>query len=219
MPAGIPVTAEGDRRSIVRRGQWLTGATLAYNSFEGSLSVGAGILAGSTALVGFGVDSFIELSASLAAIWRLRADADASRRARAERRAHRFIGISFLALALYVAVDAARSLIDRTAPEESPLGIGVAAASLVVMPLLARAKRRVAAALASGALRAEVRQTEICVILSAILLAGLAAHALLGWWWADPVAALAMVPWITWEGLEGLRGRAACDDCGPVPAG
>jgi divalent metal cation (Fe/Co/Zn/Cd) transporter len=207
------------RRRIVRRGRWLTWATLGYNALEGLLAVGAGLLAGSVALVGFGFDSVIEVCASLAAIARLRADHDAQRRERAERSAQRWIGLSFLALAAYVAVEAARALVAGDAPDESALGIAIALASLVVMPLLARAKRRVAAALASGALRAEARQTEICAYLSAILLGGLAANAALGWWWADPIAALAMAPLIAWEGVEGLRGRHTCDDCGPVAPG
>jgi divalent metal cation (Fe/Co/Zn/Cd) transporter len=205
------------RPELVRRGQWLTQATLVYNTLEGLLAVGAAVAAGSVALLGFGIDSFIEVGASLAAIWRLRIDRDSNRRALAERRALRIIGASFLLLALYVALDAADSLWRRATPRGSWLGIGVALASLVVMPWLARRKRRVAAGLQSGALRAEARQTEICVYLSAILLLGLALNAAAGWWWADPVAALAMVPLIAWEGMEGLRGRSHCDDC--VPSG
>jgi divalent metal cation (Fe/Co/Zn/Cd) transporter len=170
------------------------------------LSVGAGIAAGSVALIGFGVDSVIELSSSTAALWRLRADAAPVDRERAERQALRFIGVCFLLLAVYVLVDALRTLVTRAAPEESPLGIGIAIGSLIVMPLLARAKRRVAAALDSGALRAEARQTELCTWLSAILLAGLLLNATVGWWWADPVAALAMVPLIGREGIETVGG-------------
>ena len=128
------------RAHTVRRGRWLTWATLGYNSLEGLLSVGAGLLAGSVALVGFGVDSFIEVIASVAAIWRLRADAEPLRRARVEAHALRIIGLCFLALAAYVIVDAARSIVLRKTPEESPLGIVIAAVSLVGMPLLARAQ-------------------------------------------------------------------------------
>lgn len=197
-----------DRPRIVRRGQWLTAVTLAYNSLEAVISVGAGITAGSVALVGFGVDSLIELGASAAGLWRLRADLDPGSRPRVERAASRLIGASFLALAAYVAYEAIGSLVDRQAPDESPLGIALAATSLIVMPALARLKRQVAARLASGALAAEARQTEICAYLSAILLAGLTLNALLGWWWADPVAGLAMTPLIAREGLEGIRGEA-----------
>jgi divalent metal cation (Fe/Co/Zn/Cd) transporter len=202
------------RLRAVRRGQWLTWATLGYNSLEGLLSVGVGLAAGSVALIGFGVDSFIEVTASFAAIWRLRADADERRREFTERRALRIIGLCFLALAAYVAIEATRSLIGRAVPDESFLGIGIAAVSLVVMPVLARAKRQVAKALTSRAIRAEARQTDICMYLSAILLGGLGLNALFGWWWADPSAALVMVPFIVWEGREALRGHAACDDCG-----
>jgi divalent metal cation (Fe/Co/Zn/Cd) transporter len=206
----------GDRRKrLVRRGLALSYATALYNSLEGLVAIGAGLVAGSVALVGFGVDSAIELSASAAAIWRLRSDRDAERRERSERRTLRVIGVLFLALALYVAADAARTLVYREAPRESVVGIVLAALSLVVMPLLARAKRRVAVALGSAALVAESRQTLICTYLSGILLAGLLLNAVAGWWWADPVAALAMVPFIAHEGREALRGRDACGDgCG-----
>jgi divalent metal cation (Fe/Co/Zn/Cd) transporter len=207
---------ESVRTHAVRRGRRLTWATIAYNCLEGLLSIGSGLLAGSVSLVGFGVDSFIEVSASLTAVWRLHIDRDAGRRARAERTAQRLIGFSFLALAGYVAIEATRSLVTRVEPDVSPIGIGIAAASLVVMPLLARAKRRVAVALSSGALGAEARQTEICMYLSAILLSGLGLNAALSWWWADPVAGLAMTPLIAWEGIEGLRGRHTCGECAPV---
>jgi divalent metal cation (Fe/Co/Zn/Cd) transporter len=209
----MTTSASVTRIRAVRQGQWLTWTTIGYNSLEGILSVVAGLLAGSVALVGFGVDSFIEVTASFAAIWRLRVDADLARRAVAERRALRVIGWCFLALATYVAIDAGGSLLGRAAPEATFLGMTIAIASLVVMPLLARAKRKVATTLESQAIRAEARQTDICMYLSMILLGGLGCNALLGWWWADPVAALCMVPLIGWEGREALRGRAACDDC------
>ena len=202
----------GDRARLVRRGLDLSYATALYNSFEGLIAIGAGLVAGSVALVGFGVDSAIELSASGAAIWRLRTDHDAVSRERSERRTLRVVGVLFLALALYVAADAVRSLVYREAPRESLVGIVLAAVSLVVMPLLARAKRRVAVALGSAALVAESRQTLICTYLSGILLGGLLLNAVAGWWWADPLAALGMVPLIAHEGREALRGRDACGD-------
>lgn len=211
----MSTTVDG-RQPAVRHGKWLTWATLVYNSLEGIIAVGTGLLAGSVALVGFGVDSFIEVSASAAAVWRLHADLDPTRRAVAERRALHIIGLSFLALAGYVGVEALRSLLSESPPDKSIVGIALAAVSLVVMPLLANAKRRVAAQLSSHALRAEARQTDICMYLSAILLVGLGLNALLGWWWADPVAGLLMVPLIAWEGRQTLRGRAVCDDCGPT---
>ena len=206
---------EGVQRSaVVRRGQWLTWLTLAYNSLEGLLSVGAGAIAGSVALVGFGLDSFIEVTASAAAIWRLREDADTARRERAERQALRVIAVTFFALSGYIAVDSLHDLVTQAAPRTSKLGIAIAAASLVVMPVLASAKRRVASRLGSGALRAEARQTDICMYLSALLLLGLTLNAAFGWWWADPASALLMTPLIAREGLETWRGRSACcDDC------
>ncbi len=214
-PPAVPA-ATPDRAALVRRGQALTRATLAYNSLEGVLAVASALAAGSIALLGFGIDSFIEVAASLAALWRLRADHDAARRERAERHALRAIGISFLLLAAYVTADAGRALWTRTAPEESWPGIALAVASLLVMPWLARRKREVAAALHSGALTAEARQTDICFWLSCILLVGLVLNATVGWWWADPVAGLLMVPLIAWEGVSGLRGRSHCDDCAPI---
>jgi len=207
-----------NRPALVRRSRRLNYATLAYNSLEGVLSIGAGLLAGSIALVGFGTDSLIELAAGAAALWRLSADLNLARRERVEQQTLRLIGCCFLALAAYVSFEAIGALIDRTAPEQSPLGIGIAAASLLVMPFLARAKRTVALQLGSGALAAEARQTLVCTYLSAILLVGLALNALWGWWWADPVAGVAMVPLITWEGIEGVRGRSACgEDCHSGP--
>lgn len=202
----------GSREHAVRRGQRLTWATIAYNSLEALLSIGAGLMAGSVALVGFGFDSVIELSSSIAGLWRLHTDHSPAHRERAERHALRFIGICFLVLAVYVAADAIRTLWRREHPDESLLGIVIATGSLVVMPLLARAKRRVAATLASRALTAEARQTEICTYLSAILLGGLLLNAFAGWWWADPVAALVMVPLIAYEGAEAVRGRTVCAD-------
>lgn len=207
------MTRAPDRSSVVRRGQWLTWATIAYNCVEAVLAVGAGMLAGSVALVGFGFDSLIEVSSSLAGLWRLRSDASAEARARSEHIALRVIGVCFLLLAAYVLVEAVRTLVTREAPDESILGIIIAAGSLVVMPLLARAKRRIASQLSSSALTAEARQTEICMYLSAILLGGLLLNVILGWWWADPAAAVAMAPLIGWEGIQALRGRTVCADC------
>jgi divalent metal cation (Fe/Co/Zn/Cd) transporter len=172
----------------------------------------AGVLAGSVVLVGFGADSLIELTAGVAGLWRLKRDIDPAHRQRAERLTLRIIGCCFLALALYISWDSFQSLLRRATPGESVTGIVLAAASLVVMPLLARAKRTVALAMHSGALVAEARQTSLCTWLSAILLGGLLLNATLGWWWADPVAALAMVPIIAREGWEGVRGRSACSD-------
>ena len=205
----------GERGSVVRRGLLLNYATAGYNSLEAVIALGAGVAAGSVALVGFGFDSVIELTASGAAIWRLHTDADLARRERNERITLRVVGACFLALAGYVALEASASLLRRDAPDESVVGIVLASISLVVMPLLARAKRRVALAIGSGALAAETQQTMVCTYLSGILLGGLGLNAAFGWWWADPLAALAMVPLIAYEGVEALRGRDACgDNCG-----
>ncbi len=196
--------------ALVIRGRRLEYLTLGWNSLEALLSIAAGLLAGSIALVGFGFDSVIEVSSGAVLLWRLRAGAEAERR---EQIALRLVGICFLALAVYITWDAVSSLIHRAAPHESYIGIGVAAASLIAMPLLARAKRRVARGLNSGAMQADSRQTDICAYLSAILLGGLLLNALLSWWWADPVAALLMVPLIAKEGVEGVHGRTCGDSC------
>jgi divalent metal cation (Fe/Co/Zn/Cd) transporter len=199
------------RPLLVRRGLWLNYLTLAYNTVEAIVAIAAGLVAGSVALLGFGVDSGIEVTASVAAQWRLRADVDPVRRERVERVTHRIIGVSFLLLAAYVAVDSVTTLWGREAPEPSTVGLAVLALSVVVMPILARAKRRVARALQSRALEADAAQTSLCAYLSVIALAGVGLNAAFGWWWADPAAALAMVPIIGKEGIEGLRGDAECE--------
>lgn len=203
-----------DRAALVRRGLWLNYIGIGYNSLEGIFAIGAGLVSGSIALVGFGVDSVIEVSASIAAQWRLRSDLDPVRREEVERYTLRIIGVSFLALAAYVAYDSGMSLWNRDEPAESRFGIALAAVSLVVMPLLVRAKRRVAVGLGSRSLHADAQQTMLCTYLSAILLGGLLLNAMLGWWWADPVAALCMVPIIANEGIEGVKGLDHCaDEC------
>lgn len=198
------------RAAAARRGRRLQYLTIAWNSAECVVALVAGFLAGSIALVGFGFDSAIEVTSSLAALWRLRWDADEERRETAERRTVRVIGLCFLLLAVYVLYEAAEALIQRRAAEQTTVGIVVAALSLVVMPVLVHFKRRVASRLQSGALEAEARQTRVCAYLSAILLAGLGLNSWLGWWWADPVSGLLMVPLIAWEGVEAVRGRTCC---------
>jgi divalent metal cation (Fe/Co/Zn/Cd) transporter len=197
------------RVTDTRVGRRLEYLTLAWNVAEAAIAIGAGLFAGSVALIGFGVDSVIECLSGAVLLWRLQShDADEAR----ERLARRLVGVSFLVLAAYVAFDAIKSLVTAESPDESIVGILLAAASLVVMPLLARAKRRVAARLESRSLAADSRQTDICAYLSAILLGGLGLNAVCGWWWADPVAALVMVPIILREGYEALRGDH-CADC------
>ncbi len=199
------------RRNLARRGRRLQYLTIGWNSAECVVALAAGFLAGSIALVGFGFDSAIEVTSSLAALWRLAHDADDRSREQAERRALRVIGVCFLLLAGYVAYEAVMALVMRRVPDASTIGIIVAALSLVVMPILVLFKRRVARELESGALEAEARQTRVCAYLSAILVAGLALNATFGWWWADPVAALGMTPLLAREGIEAVRGRTCCE--------
>ena len=199
-------TAINNKINLEHRGRLLAYLTIGWNSLEGIVAVGAGIVVGSIALVGFGVDSVIEVSSGAIILWRL---ASGEHR---ERLALRLVGISFIALATYVAFDAVKSLIYRELPEASYIGIAIAALSLIVMPFLAHAKRKVAAKLNSRAMHADSRQTDLCAYLSAILLGGLLLNALFGWWWADPIAALVMAPIIAKEGVDSHRGEA-CDDC------
>jgi len=199
-----------ERTAIARRGRRLEYFTIAWNSIEGLIAIAAGAFAGSISLVGFGVDSFIEVTSGAALLWRMSGDDDARREHR-ETITLRIVGGCFVALAVYVGYEAVMDLISSSQPRSSRVGIALAAVSLVVMPVLARAKRRVAKALASGAMRADARQTDFCMYLSAILLAGLALNLIAGWWWADPIAALAMTPLIIKEGVSALRGDACCD--------
>jgi divalent metal cation (Fe/Co/Zn/Cd) transporter len=200
-----------ERSSLIKKGQRLEYFTIAYNSLEGIVAVLLGLVTGSIALVGFGFDSIIEVTSGLALLWRLRADIDEERRERVEAISLRIVGVCFLILAVYVSYDSINSLIRREAPEESLLGIILATTSLVVMPILVRAKRKVARGIRSQAMMADAKQTELCTYLSAILLGGLLLNAILGWWWADPVAALVMVPIIANEGIEALRGEVCCE--------
>jgi divalent metal cation (Fe/Co/Zn/Cd) transporter len=180
-----------------------------YNTVEAVVAIASGVAADSVALVGFGLDSVIELAAASVLLWRLRLEArgaDAEDIEHSERLAHQFIGGTFLALALYVLVQAGWVLIERDAPEESLIGIILAVVSLVVMPLISWGKLRAAREIGSAALRAEAKETLACSYLSFTLLLGLLANQAVGWWWADPVAALAMVPWLVREGLEGISG-------------
>lgn len=206
----IHETTHLTRTSMIRRGKILEYVTIGYNCLEGVIALVAGFLAGSIALVGFGFDSFIEVTSGAALLWRLHLD-DHLRRERAEVLSLRIVGLCFLALAAYIAYDSISSLVRHEAPEHSLPGIILAAVSVIVMPWLAHEKRKVAAEIESRALTADARQTEICTYLSAILLGGLVMNALLGWWWADPLAALVMVPLIIKEGIEALRGKTCCD--------
>jgi divalent metal cation (Fe/Co/Zn/Cd) transporter len=193
------------------RGRRLEYLTLAWNGMEAAVALVSGVTAGSVALVSFGLDSVIEMASAGILLWRLRSDAPVGRE-RDEQIAHRFAGACLLALAAYIAIVSTRALWLRSVPEHSLPGIAIAMAAVVGMPLLGRAKRKVAQELRSGALHYDSRQADFCAYLSAILLIGLVVHWLSGWWWADAVAALVMVPIIAREGVQGLRGKT-CDDC------
>ncbi len=182
----------------------LLGLTIAYNVAEGAIALAEGVRAESVALIGFGADSYIEVAAASALVWRLTYRDDEAGE-RAEARALRFVGGTFLVLAAYVAVSAAVALTRGEGADESLAGIALAAASVTAMPLLAIAKLRVARDANSGALAAEAKETIACAWLSWTLLAGLAANAALGWWWLDPLTALLLVPWLVREGIEDVR--------------
>ena len=203
--ANEPAAAQRDWMRIALA---LLVATVAYNLIEAGLALWSGVSARSVVLVGFGLDSLIECVAAGVLLWRLRLErqgADAETLEHAERRVHRVVGVTFFALAAYVVGQAAWTFFGGDAPEESWLGIALAIASLVIMPLVAWGKLRAAAKIGSGALRAEAKETLACTYLSFTLLLGLVANALFGWWWADPVAALAMVPWLIREGRAGFE--------------
>jgi divalent metal cation (Fe/Co/Zn/Cd) transporter len=202
-----------DRVALLRRGTALEGVTVGYNAVEGIVAIGAGLAAGSVALTGFGVDSVIEVTSGALLWWRLRAElGSAPLGPTVERRASRGAGFLLLVLAVYIVTESARRLLTGHRPEASPVGMVLTALSLIVMPLLARAKLGVAAKLGSRALRADAHETIICAWLSATTLLGLGLNAVLGWWWADPVAALAMLPLIVREGLEAWRAESCADD-------
>lgn len=194
------------RDAILRRGSRLEYLTIGWNLLEGLVGIIFGALAGSIALLGFGLDSGIEVFSGAVLLWRLNSDTRDS-----ERLAARLVGASFLMLSAYILYDAVHALVLREPPRESLPGILLAVVSLIAMPLLAAAKRRVARDLGSGAMHADSRQTDFCAYLSGILLLGLILNAVAGWWWADPVAALVMVPLIAKEGIEGLRGDVCCE--------
>ena len=190
-------------RRVVR----LAWATIAWNVVEAVVAIAAGMAAGSVALVGFGLDSTVEVMSAVVIVWQFRGMAEDR-----ERRALKLIAVSFFGLAAYVAVQAIVDLVGKSRPESSPVGIGLAIASLLVMPLLARAKRRTGNALGSVTVVADSNQTKLCAYLSAILLGGLVLNATVGWWWADPGAALAIAALAINEGREAWRGEP-CDDC------
>lgn len=204
----VEETTTTDR--LRRRGLLLAGATIAWNAIEAAVAIVAGIAAGSIALVGFGFDSIVEVLSAGVVVWQFRGELRDGHDEERERRALRLIGGSFFVLAGYVLVESGRDLLTDSEPSESPTGIVLAAVSLVVMPALAWAKRRTAAQLGSPTLRADAAETLLCAWLSATLLAGLVLNATLGWWWADPLAAIGIAVLAAREGLEAWRG----DHCG-----
>src|SRR5579859_1304888 len=201
-----------ERTAVVNRGRRLEYFTIAWNTLEGLIAIVAGAFAGSISLVGFGIDSFIEVTSGSVLLWRMSVDAEVHRRELNEKWALRIVGICFLLLAAYIVYESVLDLRSRRAPEHSIPGIMLACVSLIVMPLLSRAKRKVGRALGSAAMHADAKQTEFCTYLSAILLGGLLLNAFWGWWWADPAAALIMIPIIAKEGIQGLKGNT-CNDC------
>ncbi|WP_203692284.1 cation transporter [Catellatospora coxensis] len=207
MSAGLELPLAPARRSrLVRRIRLLVAATITYNVVEAVVAITAGRAAGSTALIGFGLDSVIEVSSALAVAWQFSAT-DHERR---ERVALRVIALSFFALAAYVTVEAGQALLGGHRPDHSTVGIVLAAASLAVMPALSYAQRRAGAELGSRSAVADSQQTLLCTYLSAVVLLGLAANSLLGWWWADPVAALAIAAVAVKEGVGAWRGDTCC---------
>jgi divalent metal cation (Fe/Co/Zn/Cd) transporter len=203
------------RPQLLRRGILLEWLTVGWNVIEGVIAIGAGMVAGSPALIGFGVDSAVETTSGVVLLWRLRSEAHGTLDEEAidvvERRAERLVGIAFLLLAAYVAFESVRSLVTGEAPDASPIGIVLTAVSIAVMLWLAGQKRRTGEALGSRALVADSKQTYACWYLSVTTLVGLGANALLGWWWADPVAGLVLVVLLLREAIEALRGEADDD--------
>jgi divalent metal cation (Fe/Co/Zn/Cd) transporter len=202
----MTAVSAGRRGVLVRRALWLAGLTVAWNVVEGAVAIVAAALAGSRALIGFGLDSFVESISAAVLIWRLRVEQRSPQRAeQVERRALRLIGLAFFALAAVVGVESVRSLVAADAPDASPAGIVLTAVSLVVMPVLARVKRRTGVELGARSVTADSAQTRACAYLSAVVLAGLALNAAFGWSWADPLAALAVVAFLVHEGREALQ--------------
>jgi divalent metal cation (Fe/Co/Zn/Cd) transporter len=209
VPADVSVVVQS-RPRLLARALHLEYLTVGWNVIEGVIAVTAALAAGSVALLGFGIDSFVETISGLVLIWRLRREATGTLDEEAieaiERRAERLVGASFFLLAAYITFDAITTILAQEKPEASPVGIALTALSIGVMLWLARAKRRVATALGSRALAADAEQTQACWYLSVVVLAGIGLNAALGWWWADPVAALGVVVLLVREGLEAWRG-------------
>jgi divalent metal cation (Fe/Co/Zn/Cd) transporter len=201
-----PVLKTAERTRLGRRVQLLAGASVTYNVVEAVIAITAGLVAGSVALVGFGLDSVVEVSSGLIILWQFRHRLPESR----ERQALRLMAFSFFALAAYVTFESIRALFFGGEPEPSPVGIGLAIASLIIMPFLSWAQRRTGRALGSGAVVADSTQTLLCTYLSAVLLLGLVLNATLGWGWADPIAGLVIAAVAVREGVEAWKGEGCC---------
>ena len=195
-----------ERARLGRRAQLLAAASVSYNLIEAGIAITAGAVAGSVALVGFGLDSVVEVSSGLIILWQFRHAMPEAR----EQQALRLIALSFFALAAYVTVESARALLGGAEPDASPVGIGLAVASLAVMPVLSWAQRRTGRQLGSNAVVADGTQTLLCTYLSAVLLLGLVLNATLGWSWADPLAGLVIAAVAVREGIEAWRGEGCC---------
>jgi cation diffusion facilitator family transporter len=203
------------RRELHRRALWLEYFTVGWNVIEGVVAIGAGIIAGSVALVGFGVDSSIEVISALGLLWRLRKagpDATVAEESGAERRALYVVAATFFLLAAYITYEAGTALLGREEPDRSTVGLVLSVLSLVIMPALAWSKQRTGRQMGSRALVADAAETWVCSYLSLALLAGVGLSALFGWWWADPIGALAMLPVILWQGWETLGEAREHDD-------
>ena len=208
-----PVLTADERTRLGRRAQLLAGASVTYNVVEAIIAIAAGIAAGSVALIGFGLDSIVEVSSGLIILWQFRHRLPESR----ERQALRLMAFSFFALAAYVTFESVRALFFGGEPEASPVGIGLAIASLIIMPFLSWAQRRTGRALGSNAVVADSTQTLLCTYLSAVLLVGLLLNATLGWGWADPIAGLVIAAVAVREGVEAWKGEGCA--CGPAIPG
>ncbi len=215
MTAAASPLSPGRRRTLQRRVRAVVAATIAYNLVEAAVALTAGRAASSSALVGFGLDSVVEVLSAAAVAWQF-AGRDPEAR---ERAAMRLIAVAFLALAAFVTVEAARALLGAAEPDRSTVGIVLAAVSLVVMPGLSWFERRTGRELGSASAVADSRQTLLCAWLSAVLLAGLVLNAALGWWWADPVAALVIAAWAAKEGVEAWGGDACGTPLAEIVAG
>ncbi len=209
----MALTTPTTRDQAVTRQKWLTGTTISWNVVEGVIAIAAGLAAGSVSLIGFGLDSGVEVSAAVILAWRLAQERRTGCKQDADERAQRLIAMSFAALAVYVGVESTRDLVLAHRPEESPIGIAIAALSLVVMPVLALAKRRLAPVIGSRAVEAEATQTVLCALMSGGLLLGLAANAALGWWWADPLAGLFIASLATYETVKVWRAESLDHTC------